>query len=98
MGTRVSPTLSVDLTLISILLSLSISPYLCLPPPVGSVHGAMEEFLWCITIEATQRGVNEMLGMGCLPHRTLHASDDVSTPAFDRALVIIIPSHILQSV
>ena len=39
-----------------------------------------------------------MLSVGWLPHQPSHAFDDVSTPAFDRALVIVIPSHILQSV
>jgi len=39
-----------------------------------------------------------MLGVRCLPHQPSHAFDDVSTPVFDRALVIVIPSHILESV
>jgi hypothetical protein len=46
---------------------------------------------------ATLRGENEMLGVGWLPHQPSHAFDDVSTPVFDRALVIVIPSHILES-
>jgi len=33
-----------------------------------------------------------------LPHQPCHGFDDVSTPVFDRALVIVIPSHILESV
>ena len=39
-----------------------------------------------------------MLGVGWLPHQPSHACDDVSTPVYDMALVIVIPSHILQSV
>jgi len=96
--TNLSPCLSVALTSISTLLSFSISAYLCLPPPVRSVHFSVEVFRWRIAIEATLRGVNEMLGVGWLPHQPAHACDDVSTPVFDRALVIVIPSHILKRV
>jgi len=39
-----------------------------------------------------------MLGIGWLPHQPSHASDDDSTPVFDRALVIDIASHILEIV
>ena len=39
-----------------------------------------------------------MLGVGWLPHQPSHAFDDVSTPIFDRALVIVIASHIDESV
>jgi hypothetical protein len=39
-----------------------------------------------------------MLGVGWLPHQPSHAFDDVTTPVFDRALVIVITSHILDSV
>ena len=39
-----------------------------------------------------------MVRTGWLPHQPSHALDDVSTPVFDRALVIVIPSHILESV
>jgi hypothetical protein len=38
-----------------------------------------------------------MLGIGWLLHQPSHAFDDVSTAEFDRALVIVIPSHILES-
>jgi len=93
-GTSVSPTLRVDETLISTLLSSSISPYLCLPPPVHSVHVGIEAFRWGIAVKAMLRGVNEILGVGWLLHQPSHASDDVSTPVFDRALVIVIPSDI----
>ena len=44
------------------------------------------------------RGVNEILGIGCLPHQPSHGFVNVSTPELDRALVIVIPSHILESV
>jgi len=39
-----------------------------------------------------------MLSVGCLAYQPPHALDDVSTPVFDRALVIVIPSHIVESV
>jgi hypothetical protein len=38
-----------------------------------------------------------MLSTGWLPHQPSHAVDDISTSVFDRALVIVIASHILQS-
>jgi hypothetical protein len=38
-----------------------------------------------------------MLGVGWLPHQLPHAFDAVSTPVFDKSLVIVIPSHILES-
>jgi len=97
-GTSVSPTLSVDSTSIRTLLSTSIFPYLCLPPPVGSVHFGIEAFQWGIPVKAMLRGLYEMLGAGWLPHQPSHACADVSTPAFDRGLVIVIPCHIVMSV
>jgi hypothetical protein len=39
-----------------------------------------------------------MLGLGWLPHQPSHGFDGVSTPVFDMALVMVIPSHILGSV
>src|SRR5258705_435459 len=80
------------------LLSSSISPYLCLPPPVRSVHFGIEAFRWPIAGIAMLRRENEMLSVGWLPHQPSHAFDDVSTPVFDRPLVIVIPSHIIESV
>ena len=62
------------------------------------MHFGIEAFRGCIAVIATLRGENEMLGVGWLPHQPSHAFDDVSTPVFDRALVIVIPSHILESV
>jgi len=97
-GASVSPTLSIVLTSISTLLSSSISAYLCLPPPVRSVHFSIEAFRWSIAVKATLRGVSEMLSVGWLPRQPSHAFDDVSTPVFDRPVVIVIPSHILESV
>jgi hypothetical protein len=44
------------------------------------------------------RGVNEMLRIRWLPHQPLHPFDDVLTPVFDRGLVIVIPSHVLEGV
>jgi hypothetical protein len=97
-GTSVSPTLSIVETSSSRLLSSRISPSLCLPPQVRSVHFSTEAFRWHIAVKATLRGVNEMLRKGWLPHQPPHTIDDVSTPVFDRALVIVIPCHILESV
>jgi hypothetical protein len=62
------------------------------------VHFGKEEFRWRITVKATLMGVIKMLGVRWLPHQPSHAFDDISTPGFDRALVIVIPSHILESV
>ena len=62
------------------------------------MHFGIEAFRWRIAVKPTLRGVNEMLGIGWLPHQTSHAVDDVSTPGLDRESVIGIPSHILESV
>ena len=78
--------------------SCSISPYQCLPPPVRGVHFGIDVIRWRISVKAMLRGVNEMLSIGWLSHQSSHAFDDVSTPIFDRALVIVIPSHILERV
>ena len=97
-GSNVSPSLSFALPSISTLLSSSITAYLCLPPAVRSVQFRIEPFRWSIALTAMQMGINGMLGIGWLPHQPSHAFDDVSTPVFDRALVIVFPSHILESV
>jgi hypothetical protein len=76
-GTSVFPSQSIALTSISMLLSSSISAYLCLPPAVRSVHFSIEAFRWHITVKETLRGVNEMLGIGWLPHQPSHAFADV---------------------
>jgi hypothetical protein len=62
------------------------------------VHFGIEAVWWYITVKETLRGVNEMLGIGFLPCQLSHAFDDVSTPVFDKALVIVVPSQILESV
>ena len=62
------------------------------------MHFGIEEFRWHIAVEATLRGVDEMLSIGRLPHQASHAFDDVSTAVFHRVLVIVIPSHMLESV
>jgi len=98
MGTSVSPTLTFNWRSGSTSSYSGISPYLCLPPPDRSVHFGIEAFRWRIAVNATLRGINKMLGARWLPHQPSHAFDDVSTPVFDRALVIVIPSHILESV
>jgi len=97
-GTSGSPTLSVDLMSISKWLSTSISAYLWLPTIVHGVDFGTKAFWWRITINAMQRGVNVMLSVGWLPHQPSHAFDDISTPVFNRPLVVVIPSHILESV
>jgi hypothetical protein len=38
-----------------------------------------------------------MLGVRWLPHQPSHAFDDVVTPVFDRALVIVITFYMLES-
>jgi len=58
----------------------------------------IEAFRWHIAVEATLRGMNMMLSVRWLPHQPSHAFDDVSTPVFDMALVVVIPFHILESV
>jgi len=97
-GSSVSPSLSVALTSISRLLSSSISAYLCLPQPVRTVHFSIEAFQWRIAGKAVLRGVNEMISVDWLPYHPSHAFDDISTPVFAGPLVIVIQSHILESV
>jgi hypothetical protein len=62
------------------------------------VRISIEAFQWCIAVKATLRRINEMLGVGWLLHQPSHAFDDVSMQVFDRPLVIVIPSHILEGV
>ena len=97
-GISLSPTLTVDLTSVSTSSYSGISPYLCLPPPVRSVHFRIEACPWRIAVQVTLRGINKILSVRWLPHQPSHAVDDVSTAAFDRALVNVIPFHILESV
>ena len=58
----------------------------------------MEVFQWRIPVQSLMWGVNVMLSIGWLPHQPSDAVDDVQTPVFDRKLVIVIPSHILERV
>jgi hypothetical protein len=58
----------------------------------------MEVFRGRIAVTATLSGEEEMLGVRWLPNPSSDTFDDVSTPVFDRVLVIVIPSHILESV
>jgi len=97
-GTSISPSRTDGLISISTLLSSSTTAFLCLPPPVCSVHFGITAFRWSIAVGATLMGINAMLGVGWLLQQPSHASDDVLTPIFDRPLVIVIPSHILESV
>jgi hypothetical protein len=62
------------------------------------VHFGIKAFRGRIAVKSPLRGENEMLGTGWVPHQPSNAFDDVSTPVFDRALVAVIPSHILESV
>jgi hypothetical protein len=62
------------------------------------VNFSIEAFRGRIAVKAPLRGENEMLSVSWLPHQPSHAFNDVSTPVFDRALVIVIPSHILENV
>ena len=93
----VSPTLSVDSISIRMSLSSSISCYLGLPPPDRSVHFGIRAFWWRITVRVILRGINAMFCTGWLPHQPSHAFYDVSTLVYDRALVVVIPSHIFES-
>jgi hypothetical protein len=61
------------------------------------VHFDIEAFQRHIAVKAMLRGVNEILHIGWLLHQPSYAFDDVSTPVFDRVLVIVIPSHILDT-
>jgi len=61
------------------------------------VHFGIEAFRWHIAVKATLRGVNEMLGVCWLLHQPSHVFDDVPNSVLDRALVIVIPFHILES-
>jgi hypothetical protein len=83
--------------LFSTLLSSSISPFLCYPPPVRRVHFGIVAIWGRITVKATLRCETEILGVGWLRNQPSHAFDDVSTAELDRALVIVIRSHILES-
>jgi len=65
---------------------------------VRTVRFGTETFRRCTAVKTTVTGENEMLGVGWLPHQPSHALDDVWTPVFDRFVVNVIPSHILESV
>jgi len=92
------PHLSIDVTSISMWFSSIISPYLCLLTPVRCLHFSVEAFRWRNLVKVTMWGVNAMLGLGWLLHQPCYAFDDISTPVFDGALVIVTPSYILESV
>jgi len=62
------------------------------------VHFGIEAFRGRIAVKATLRGVNKMLGVRWLPHQPSDAFDDVSTPVFDRVLLIVVSFHIHKSV
>jgi hypothetical protein len=62
------------------------------------VYFRIEAFRWRIAVKAKLKGVTEMVGVGWLPPQPSPTIDDVSTPILDRALAIVILSHILRSV
>jgi hypothetical protein len=62
-GSSASPTLSIDKTSISKLLSLSISNSLCLPPAVCSVHFGIEAFRVYMAVKSILKSENVMLGI-----------------------------------
>jgi len=62
------------------------------------VQFGTEAFRCHISVKATLRGAKKMIGVGWLPHQPSHAFSDVSSPVFDMALAIVIPSDILESV
>jgi len=96
--TSLYPTLSIDIMSIHMLLSSSNSLYLCLPPPVRTVHFGIEALCCHVAVKTMLSGVYEMLFVGWLPHQPSHAFDDISTPVYDRAMVIVNPSHMFESV
>jgi hypothetical protein len=65
---------------------------------VPGVHFDIEAFQCWIAVNATLRSVNEMLSVGWPPHQPFHAFGEVWTPVCDKLVVIVIPSHILESV
>jgi hypothetical protein len=62
------------------------------------VHFGIEAFQGHIAIQLTLRGENELRGIGWQPHQPSDGFEVVSTPEFDMALVIVVQSHILESV
>jgi hypothetical protein len=80
------------------LLCSSMSHYQYPPSPVHSLHFCIEVFSWRIAVNVTLRGNNEMLRVGYFPDPPAHEFHDVSTPACDSVVVMVIPSRILDSV
>jgi hypothetical protein len=62
------------------------------------VHFGIEAFWWLLAVKATLMGMNEILCLGWLPHQPSYTFDHVLSLVFDRVLVIVIPSHIVESV
>jgi len=62
------------------------------------VHFSIEAFRGPVVVKATLSGVNMMLHVRWLLPQPYDVFLVVSTPVFDRELVIIIPFHILGSV
>jgi hypothetical protein len=74
------------------------SLYLFLELSVCRVYFGIEAYQWRFTVKSTPRGVNEILAIGCLLHQSSHGFENVCAPVFDGALLIVIASHILDSV
>jgi hypothetical protein len=51
-----------------------------------------------IAAKAMLQGTNEILSVGWLPYQPSDTFEDDTTPVFDWALVIVIPSNLPQSV
>jgi len=62
------------------------------------VHFGIEVLRLVMAVKATPMGVNEKLGVSWQAHQPSRTIHDVSTHGFDRVLVIVIQSHILESV
>jgi hypothetical protein len=62
------------------------------------VNVGIEVFQLHIAVKEMLRAINLMLGVRWLPQKRFHYFDNVLTPVFVRALVIVIPFHILESV
>jgi hypothetical protein len=77
-----------------------IHQYLCLPVSLTTCPQCAFQYgggLVAHRCYSNAEGLNEMLRVGWLVHQPSHAFDDVSTPVFDKPLVIVIPSHLFKS-
>jgi len=96
-GTSEFPNCRIDLTWFSMSSCSGISLYQCLPPPVHRVHCGIKAFWWQMTGKPSLKGVIMMLGIHLQPQYPSPVLDNVSTPLFDRAFVIVLTVHFLVS-